>query len=755
MAFPDDDAQQIELDPNQAPGQVNQVRAGGVDQRGQTVDTQVNTLGDVIFRVQQYIKHPPTFYSDLRHFLQRYWIDVALTLALQLCILYLYVRLEGPYLLPLSTYTMAALSLAIASVCAAIALRRLRAPISRRSLTNLALIICLAAFLSFVATIGVQAYNSLHPFQFEESEFGIAVATFGYGMNGRTSSQSYEISEMIEKKLRERITDASAIRVIRTGVVQEHSTAEQNPHGAKLVIRGTLLLRGEDIEANFTILQAKELVDSPQIPQAIPVLERKLTFPIRLTATHCTDPEAAIERQSIGIAAFSLGLAHYYNARPEMAVPEFDEARKMMGEDDGGCIVDVSITSENLSLLNYFSGKSYQLLGDYVKAQELFEEAAKKMADDPALIHAMIYNYRVFGQEEERQEAYRHLLRVSENPPPERQLQAAYDRALAHDALQNYDAALDDFEAIIAKDATFFVAYLGAGAILSRLKRFDEALDYYERAEVLVADKPLSHMWLLLYKGILYETRNQEGDLERARDMYIQAIEIDTDKEAVDSDRANNFVTLRYYLANVYRKLGDTELALKELHRLTELAAVRNWSFSVLGDYQFELQDYEAAIKSYETAVHAPAYSKKITYAHLGQAYSKVDAQTVPDKEAKAVAAFEDALQEPGGGDEFVHFEYGVALFSFGRHADAIEQLEIALALEEGQPSDPPRFSVKTRRNLGQMYLTVGNLEGAIAMFSSLVEHCDLVEASILEFALEQLNKLGETDVACRVDAEG
>ena len=54
------------------------------------------------------------------------------------------------------------------------------------------------------------------------------------------------------------------------------------------------------------------------------------------------------------------------------------------------------------------------------------------------------------------------------------------------------------------------------------------------------------------------------------------------------------------------------------------------------------------------------------------------------------------------------------------------------------------------------MYASVDRTEEAIAMYSSLVEKCDLVaEGELIEFALEQLRELGAPDVECRIEPVG
>lgn len=764
MEFPDQASNQTGSETDTTSVQFNQIgRDSAVDQRGQQVDTQYNIVGDAIIRIRQYVKHPPTFYSDLRTFFRRYWIETSLLIALQVLLYFLYVRLEGPYLIPVGAYIVAALALAVAGVVGVIALRRYRSKTAPHPPVCLLLATSLVALSAFIGVIGIQVERALNPFQFDMTDFGIAVATFSQGANGDTSRASYEISNLIENKLKTRIAEdsdeegvrTSAVRVVRTGVLSDIEAAQQNPHNAKLIIWGVLKERNNDLEAKFTLFPTEDLTDNPLFPQAIPITERELTFSIPFSTQDCIDEEAEIERQSIGIAAFSFGLAHFYSGHPEKAVHEFAEARGLMTSATDGCVPDGPAVAKNLSLLNFFAGRSHQFLGDYEKSQKLFKKAATEMADDPALIYAMIYNYRVFGQEEERQDAYRRLLKISTNPPPGKAIQAAYDRALAHEALKDFDGALNEYEGIIAEDADFFVAYLGAGGVLTRQGRYEEALETFARAQPLADQHRTSKTWLLLNQGLTYEARNQPGDMERARDLYIEAIELDTSDEAVATGSANSLTSLHFYLANVYRKLGDTDAALKEYETLTELAEVPNWAYNTLAEYQFDIGDYKAAILNFEQALRYPAYSYKMNYARLGQAYAKVDPQIYPDREQKIVEAFENALEERGGGNEFVHFEYGVALFRLGRHDDGIEQMEIALALAEDPESEPPNFGVKERRNLGQMYKTIGETEKAISMFTSLFEHCDLVDPPYLEFAHTQLEELGVTDVECGVEPKG
>lgn len=760
MELPDQASSQIESEADATSVEINQIGQDGTfDQREQKVDTQYNIVGDAIIRIRQYINHPPTFYSDLRSFLKRYWIDVSLLVVIQALLYLLYVRLRGPHLLSVGMYSAVALSLAVTLITGAASIRGFRSAKTDRNLIHLLLTISLTALLTFIGVIGIQAGRILNPFQFNETDFGIAIATFGYGTEGRTSTQSYEISSLIKRKMDERINRtgsfSTTVRVERIGLLLDFAAAQRNPHNAKLIIWGFLKERDSNVDAHFTLLTTERLTDNPLFPQAIPISERELAFSIPLSTQDCIDQEAEIERQSIGIAAFSFGLADFYNGHPDRAVHEFEEARKLMDFATVGCSRNAQETANNLSLLNFFAGRSYQFLGDYEKSQALFEEATAEMANDPALIYAMIYNYRVFGQEQARQDAYRHLLKISDNPPEGKEIQAAYDRALAHEALKDFEGALRDYKAIIDIDGKFFVAYLGAAGILTRQGKYDEALETLTRAQPIADIHRMSTIWLLLNQGLTYEARSQPGDLERARNLYLEAIDLDTSDEAVEEGNANSLTSLHFYLANVYRKLGDTDAALNEYETLTERAEVSNWAYNTLAEYQFDIGDYAAAILSFKEALRHPAYSYKMNYARLGQAYTKLDPQSDPDREQKIVEAFENALKERGGGDAFVHFEYGLSLFRLGRHPDGIEQMEIALALEENPDSELPNFGVKARRNLGQMYKTVGNIEGAIDMFASLIEQCDLVDPLYLEFAFQQLEEMGKTDVECRVKPKG
>ena len=730
--------------------QVNEIGEGMVvDQREQQVDTQVNVVGQAFIRI---IKQVPSLYGDLRTFLKQHWTSALLFVGLQAAAFLAYYRLEGPYLIAADTYLALAASIAIALLAAATWFNRRRARAKNQVVTYSLLFAAGLGAVAATSVVASQAWRVTHPDRFDDNEFGIAVATFGDGYSFQTSKASYLISDQLMKKLTESIAGddslRSSVRSLRTGVVSGHEMAKANPHNAKLVIWGRLLRQGDDVDASFTVSQAPSLTDNPAYPQAVPLTERKLEFSIVFPYKACADPEAVIERQSVGIAAFSLGLAHFYARHFQWAVPEFEKAKDTLESIPEGCQPAEITYRSNIGLLHYYLGRSYQMIGDFTTSQEFLDQAAAVMPDDPALIYAQIYNYRVFGQNDKRRDAYRQLLRLSDNTADKYAIPAMYDRALAHEALEDYQAALDEYRDILAKDAQFFVAYLGAGRILSLLNRFADADAMFNEAEPLTEGNPTRQIWLLLNKGQLYERRSEAGDVERARSAYQQAVDLDV---------GNSVISLRFFLARLHDRLGDDQAARAEYERLIELTYLHNWAYSVYGDHLFAHGDHDGAISNYRKALRYPAFSNKILYTQLGKAYLKADPASHPDRVARLLEAFEDALNEPGQGDAFVHFEYAVALYSLGveYRTQAIEHMERALHLEEDLAARNPVFAAKTRRNLAQMYHSAGRADEAIAMYASLVEHCDIVDSEIVSFALAQLKALGKDDVQCRLQPKG
>ena len=730
--------------------QVNEIGEGStVDQREQQVDTQVNVVGQAFIRI---IKQVPSLYGDLRTFLKQHWISALLVVGLQAAALLAYYRLEGPYLIAADTYFALAASIAIALLAAATWFNQRRVRTQNQVVTYSLLFAAVLGAVAATSVVGSQAWRVTHPDRFDDDEFGIAVATFGDGYSFQTSRASYLISDQLMKKLTESISGddslRSSVRALRTGIVNGHDMAKANPHNAKLVIWGRLLRQGDDVDASFTVSQAPSLTDNPAYPQTIPLTERKLEFSIVFPYKACADPEAVIEQQSIGIAAFSLGLAHFYARHFHWAAPEFEKAKETLESFPEGCQPAEITYRSNIGLLRYYLGRSYQMMGDFATSQDFLDQAAEAMPDDPALIYAQIYNYRVFGEEEKRRQAYMQLLRLSENTADKYAIPAMYDRALAHEALEDYQAALDEYKDILAKDAQFFVAYLGAGRILSLLNRFAEADAMFNEAEPLAEHNATRQIWLLLNKGQLYERRSGAGDLERARSAYQNAVDLDVD---------NSITSLHFFLARLHDRLSDDQAARAEYQRLIELTYLHNWAYSIYGDYLFAHEDYDGAISNYRKALRYPAYSNKILYTQLGKAYLEADSASFPDKIDHLLEAFEDAMRSPGEGDAYVHFEYAVALYSLGEkyRQQAIEHMEQSLRLEEDLSTETSVFAAKTRRNLAQMYDSAGRINEAIALYASLVEHCDIVDSEIVSFALAQLTALGEDDVQCRLQPKG
>jgi tetratricopeptide (TPR) repeat protein len=724
---------------------------------------------NVITVIGSYIRSPRTFYEDLRTLVSAHPNIIALLIVAQAAFLFLFLRFKDRYLPScwdvhyLSCWDSYILLVFLLFVTGAGWLGGQRGPqvaSSDRSRYRVGWLgVTALAGLTSIGLLTWQLWPLWHPTPFDPDTFGIGIATFGSGSGYGATADGYEIASRIYSQLNTALTNNEALRdavaIRRIGVIGD--TGEQIKQvgeaiGAELVVWGRLVRRGENVDVHFKVMQDPTLMDNPAYPESIPMTEQAVENSLTLAYVQSDSLKEVIEQQSLGIAAFSLGLARYANRNYAEAAKHFEAA---IASFDEGASADQSATypTQNLGLLYYYLGRCYQFLGRFEASQRMYEEAERFSPREVAILLGKIYNYRVFGEEAARLATYRQILDFTSTRTD---IQSRYNRALAFEEIDEFDRALTELHSIIEQEPDFYVAYLSAAHLLVEQERFDEAQALYDKAAALAEGDRIRQIWLELGQARLYK---DAGQIDAAIAALQRALELDRD-QAVPS--------LYYQLAQLYASEQRVDEAIASYQELIRISAIPNWSHSALGEYYASQNQCQAAVDEFELALDYPAYNNSILYGRLGLAYTcladqqrQQQRQLAIQSEQQAIKAFEEGVRTSNCSEAWVRHEYGRSLYQFGKVAEAIEQFTLAIepGREKGQGCPIELgFQVKTLRNLGQLYEIQGEVDAARLRYEQIIMLCAenepatllaQVDFAVLEFVKERLELLGGDATRC------
>ncbi|MDY6874949.1 MAG: tetratricopeptide repeat protein [Chloroflexota bacterium] len=660
---------------------------------GRDAQSPIHTgTGNIIQNITQYIVNPPplqVIYQDLRRFLSRNRWFLGLVIVLEIPLGVLFSLYKDRFLLSWWAYLATAILLAIVawSWVNLFYVRSSQASQEKKTPARRPLLVAIILTVAWCGLLSVQVRATLFPRQFSPSQFGIAIATFGEGADFHVTRLGRQVSGLLHNQLDEAITttpELSDVVLTSIGVVRdaEQGLVDGERVGAKLVICGQILERDEGVIIHFQVLQTPGMTDNPSFPHVIPIVRRPLQTSIDVETADSIKVKQIATRQSLAITAFSLGLYYYFDPNYPHAAEQFEIARAHLESGPGPA------GATDLGLVYYYLGKSYQMLGKFEQSQEMLNRAAELNPGDPAAVLGQMYNYRVLGQEELEQQALERAVALC-NQLPGDHIAAIYDRAIAYEAMEDDEAALG----------------------------------MLQEAQALAEGDPAKQVWLHLDTGRVYE---KIGQTETAIQEYNQSIDLDP-----------TLVTPYFYLASLYDELGETDAAWLNYENIIDIGYNPSWAQELFAGFLYRIGYYEQAIEHYLEALRYPVYDASLLHTHLGLAYASADEEDVPDKEARALAEFEAALQDPGSNEHYICSVYGNVLAQFGHVNEAIVQLERSLELD-------PEISIETMLNLGQMYEAVGEPEKARALYQQLVELGDQIPADRLHLAQERLDQLEE-----------
>ncbi|MCB0210228.1 MAG: tetratricopeptide repeat protein [Anaerolineae bacterium] len=700
----------VTIEERQATKSVSSLNIGGVN--FSDINNSSITVGDIFVH---YVTNPPSIqiiYQDLGQFIKQNRLYLSVVLLLQIPLAVVFFVFKNRFLIPWWVYLVLVLLLG------AMVYGWLKLFEARVHQKTVRLYLALGGFSTvfWLGLFGWQLASIVYPVRFAKQDFGIAVAMFGSGANFRVSARGQEITDLVYRQLDEFIRNSPAalkdVKLARLGVVNtiEQGQADGERIGAKLVLWGQILERGDETIIHFQVLQTPGLTDNPAIPQTLPLVRRPLQTNVGIQSIESLTIKNVASLQSLAAANFSLGLFYYLKFDFQNAVDQFEMTLNHLKESQ------YSRDATDPGLVYYYLGRSYQQLGAFDQSQAMFDQAATFNPDDPAIALGQAYNYRVLGQMVKRQQALEAVLTMTAH---EKDIVAIYDRALAFERLKDFQAALDEYRAINTLDPDFFIAYLSRGRILVQLDRLDEAEEIYQQAQQRADGDPIRQAWIWVDLGQLYEKKD---DPEAAIEAYKQAVAL-----------VPTLSTPYFFLAQIYAQQGITDGAYLNYQQLTVVSQNPSWAHGAFGGYLFQQKSYVQAIDQYKKALRYPAYDAPRLYADLGQAYAYADVKDFPDKKALSIEAFEEAIKNPGPYEAYVRSIYGqILFFDFGIVEEAINQHLLSLKADES-------IGVETRLNLGQIYESTGQFNLAREQYQILVEAGSLLPADRLAIAQNRL----------------
>ncbi|MGK0363156.1 MAG: adenylate cyclase [Saprospiraceae bacterium] len=255
-----------------------------------------------------------------------------------------------------------------------------------------------------------------------------------------------------------------------------------------------------------------------------------------------------------------------------------------------------------------FRGVTEDIHGNRELAIEYFEQALeiRKSLNDlagQASLHNNIGNlYESLEMYPESLKAYRLALKIRRDLGDEaRELRALYNLSITYESIGNYPEALETIFQFLERTGTdgdtteIANAYNIVGNILSELDRFEEALDYYQKAEKLHSEV-----------GNEYELAGAVQNIGYAYDALAEDL-FERDTFSVDSVNFLFAESVKYYEASLAmtKKLEDEEGKSEVLNNL-------GTTYKNIGSFHLKINQEKKAQRSWQRAMKYSKLSEKI-----------------------------------------------------------------------------------------------------------------------------------------------
>lgn len=559
--------------------------------------------------------------------------------------------------------------------------------------------------LAFAAFVGVTAWRALFPVPFATDKFGVAVAHFGAGPNFANTAPAQEISNLVLGRLQQRAQIAGLDETIEfrpIGLVRNETEAREEGEriGADLVIWGQLQISGAATTLNFAVLETPDKVSNPTFPRAVPLRENVASGMVEIQGTG----SEAIAADTTTIAAFTVGLAHYFRWEFDKAEQAFDEALKTVSDRQ---------SAEYRYLVHLYYGLSLQWPGRLNEATVQLEQAKQLNSDDPAAPLAMAFGFRSLGRlEEARAQAALAFERCTDYIQRDEDALAFFDRALANDVLGDSDGALADYRSALQRAPDLYVARIGLIRLLLRQEQWEEALQATNEAIALAEGRQANAAWAYLHQAEAY---HRLGDRAQAIAAYDTATAL-----------APGVDWMHFQAGRFFAEIDDPARAEQAYQRMIEVTSNKSWGHATLAELYRQIHQLEAAAVEYREALQFAPKAGGIRVA-LADVYVEMG-QTQKARTEYYRAATDES------GNAYVLAKYGFFLYSQGELDGALREWEAARALT---PDD-----CGLRLNLGQVYELLGDPERARTQYSHILTLVATADAECVTEARRRLKRL-------------
>ncbi|WP_341737043.1 tetratricopeptide repeat protein [Microcoleus sp. CAWBG640] len=221
--------------------------------------------------------------------------------------------------------------------------------------------------------------------------------------------------------------------------------------------------------------------------------------------------------------------------------------------------------------------------------------------------------------------------------------------------LERYDEALECLDKAIEIDCNYARAWTYKGNVLKNIERYDEALVLYDKAIELDQNDNLVWYW----RGDVLDNLKR---YDEALVSYDRAIELDANYQWAWALRGNLLNSLERY-----------DEALASYDRALELDANYQWAWALRGNLLNNLKRYDEALASYDRAIELDA-NDPWDWRRRGNVLNNLK------RYDEALASYDRAI-ELDANDKWAWFQRGWVLDNLGRYEEALISCDKAIAL--------------------------------------------------------------------------
>ena len=614
--------------------------------------------------------------SSLKSIFIQHWTKILITVVFQSCVLMLWISYKNRFLIPNWILIVIMFFLEV-SIISSFKMRN----------SNLRLQYAILFITSLIITLSISASEFIrikHPSQFHPDTFGVAIAQFGEGPDFRISNRSREVSQVVLQELTRQAKNNPELNFVQIkpiGLIknQEEAWIDGSRVGADLVIWGQLQEKEDLSIISFSILETPDKVSNPIFARVLPIYEVAATSFFKVGSRDSDE----LAKGTTTISTFTFGLAHFYKWDFLAATEAFQESLTATTNEQ---------EDDYHYLIYLYNGLSLQRLWKLEEANQYFDKAIEIHPDDPAPWLARAYGNRSLGKlDKARQDALetwnlcnKHIQINSES------YVAYFDRAQANEILNDYEAALADYQKVKELAPELYIAYIGVNRALILLGRLPEALQNTQEAIKLAESNNANPAWAYVFLAHIQELM---GETQNARFSFETAIDL-----APDVD----YMHLRYAKFLEQSKnpsdLIDAENVYQTYINVSENKGIAHVDFARFLDNQGRFTDakneYRKAIQyNPETVRFWVEYAEFLTrtnqYDEARQAYEKA------------------VILDPG--HPYTYSSYGNFLYYQGEFEAAIRVWEIAYILNSE--------NCILLLSLGQAYELLGDLQQSISKY--------------------------------------